>query len=337
MTGRYKIKRVPRVRGENEAKGLCLFDAISTYAGYINRDYEMMFLRMLEIHYTDADRINRELNKNRGIGSIDIISNPLEDLKSFHGIIVTKCEKGIADIRRRYLEGVSLEVPLVMSLDSYWCHWDKSYRRFHSNADGHTVFVLDIDDVSGDWLLMDPYDNKEEVIMSKEDVECGYMYHYIFQNKPQTYEDNVVKTLKQEVDKLILEGHDRMLINLANEISQDFKFEDELMDNIMEVHQTDLYIKISHLKDSREVFCVLIDYIGNKQSSFREEFDEIHRLIIEEAKELNVILVLLSKAFLTSNEALIKNRVSDRIIHLAQLEVTMLGQLQDLCCKLLEN
>jgi len=326
----YIVKKVPRVRGEKEAKALCLYDCVSTYANYVHSDYELMFLGMLKFSYENAESVSNNIHRSKGIGSIEIKSKPLEDLETYHGITVTLREVNLNEIRERQKSHPSLKEPTVIVLDNYWCYWDKSYMRFHSTNEGHAAFVLDIRD-NGDWVLTDPYDNKEDIVVSNSDVESGYMYHYVLDCKNITFEkERYIRAFRDELIRQMTMKYQDMLLQIANELKNGFSFDEELDENISDVYQMELYQKISYLRDSHEDFVVVINYIKRLLNSSLTIFDETADLFIQQAKIYNVSLVIITKAFMLRDDSIIRDRLSGKFYEAANHQVKIYENLQQM-------
>ncbi|WP_270171077.1 C39 family peptidase [Paenibacillus sp. SYP-B4298] len=180
----------------------CIDGIIASVAGWLGRDYELMFLGSWDFAFS-LDLHGHSLGRR-----MQLLPEPvLQLLDKYHGIrriaeAADNAQEGMARIE----ELIPTGVPVVLTCNAYWVPWDKYYGQQHTV---HSFLVVGIDVHSRYLYCTDPYYRKNKVSLSFEHVEKAYASMSTF--VPLSQEPPVLAHALQELQEMLKQQQHRDL------------------------------------------------------------------------------------------------------------------------------
>lgn len=317
------IKKIPRL--ENcEARSFCLDDCIATYAHYIDRNYEVM--------YMDVLRNSFEINKqnNNPIGSSIIFDDCIiKNLKKYVGLeflLSNESINGASESIKRYVKN---KTPVLVEVKGFNCPWDWRYKMVEQGS--HMMFIIGYIDEDKKYVCLDPYYDKQEAVISEEEFNKAYISYRIL-NKIGIKSYNVVDLIYERLEDLKSEKWLGSMKMLPKEIEDNFNINVEVMDYC---HQNNILLEqiqdniplnfaLKKIIHNRVRFCELLNYVDKccRLYMLKDVISEWKYI----SQKWSMLRLMFIKKVFSSNEFDISGYISKKIAEIICYEEELLNK-----------
>jgi hypothetical protein len=294
--------RIERISG-NEDDPFCLEDSIATYAHWIGRDYELMFMNSWDFNYALPDETNSSLIGERIF--FDDNNNASQSfsqlLENYHGIKLSRLNSN--SIQEEILNTQSeliAERPLLLVADVFWCPWAIGFQKYHGS---HVYLINGLDDQIAGFLCVDCFNLTSFLSLPLINFMKGRtnLGRFTIFDEPVINPDDIINSVYMIATKLL--GGEKTansfnhMRELANEINQNFDIRRELGGQTA-YQNTFLWKGIFEIALRRTKFALLLKYISKKFSSREDFYLEMSLHFKESMFMWYKILSMLGKIFL---------------------------------------
>lgn len=294
----------------------CFQDVVITLSAWLNQHYEMMYVGSLD--YQPLTRIEKRTEAKVNIN--------LNALSKYHGLeIVHYPPVPYEDLLQIIKSEINQGMPIGISLDSYYCPWDKKFNK--TKGFNHTFLINDLNELTCEVSCIDPYYMVENGKLNSLYLHNHNAY-YTISSKNHVTNDIEIKI--REVNSYIkhyISGDKpfKEMEHLSDVIRNNFNFEYEL--NCYEdIGFSPLFINLSQTSKGRLYFSKMLEYLSEQTKSksllpYIEELKQIsnHWII------LRGIFAKMSVKKVFSQDVL--SKTSNLIVEIAGREKTCLTNL----------
>lgn len=319
-----RIRLKINIKPINYSFSNCFEAILANIAVWDKRNYELMYINEWNFKFN----LLKEGVANRLGNSLNSFCDIRNTLYFYHGIKFTQYEcldfANLIDIINQQL----LSKPITVRMDTFYCPWDKSYRKHHNV--NHIFFINGIDNDRRTIFCTDPFYLIQDEKISFEDFAKGYNNQYgIFE-----FEDDNSKSM--DGGRLI----ENILISLINnktfekirffakELKKIKSLSNEL-EGFQEAWQAPLYYNIAGIANSRKRIPVLIVFIANNYNckELISCSDELYSISLK----WNSLKDLILKMFILDNISETKSRIVNNLEDIANREEEIAKKLLNIC------
>lgn len=240
----------------------CFEAVLANCAHWLGRDYQLMYLDEWGFDYGDwqqAGSFGKSLNSYR---------NKVQPLKKYHGVLFHEQQGGFDDMMA-YVDEILPHKPVVVRADSYFCPWDKSFRKHHN--DRHTFCINGYDKQRQVLMFTDPFYHLEGIRFGCREFSAAFRGLYgCCDLVPYTLpKEGAAGLLYKRVKELIEQGTFEQMQQFADDFIQYADVSAE-MEDVYECWKTPLFQNIKGFASSRARLPELISYVL-KVSGIKEE------------------------------------------------------------------
>lgn len=262
------IKQIPRLKNR-DTSSFCFDDCIATYAEYVNRDYELMYMDVLKNGF-ELDKRNKS-----SIGSKIIFDDCiLENLKKYAGLEVVAYNEETSVASQSIKKHINNKIPILVEVKGFHCPWDWRYHVVENGS--HMILIIDWLPKEKKFICLDPYYDKKDAILSEEEFNEAYISYNII-NKLAINNFDVLdlfcEKLKEAKSKKwlgsmkILTAHIQNSFDINSEIIQycdkNSLSIDQMQDNI------ELNVVLKSIVHNRVRFCALLNFFNKYYDIYR--------------------------------------------------------------------
>jgi hypothetical protein len=297
--------RMERISG-NEKDSFCLEDSIATFAHWIGRDYELMFINSWGFNYASPDKMNPLLIGERiFLHNTDIMrQNFLQSLEFYHGIKLTWIDSWSIqeDLLNIQLE-LTANRPVVLDFDIFWAPWARGFQKSHQS---HSYLINGVDDPNAAFLCMDSFSLISYLTLPFRNFIKGRtnLGRFTIFNEPIINPDDIISSINMTAANLLggekTVNYFNLMREFGDEIIQSFDVQRE-MGGQTEYHNTILWNKIKEFALTRLRFALLLKYLSKKLSSRESFLVEMSLRFKESGLMWYKIMNMLGKIFLVIN------------------------------------
>ncbi|MBO6165305.1 MAG: hypothetical protein J6O17_02910 [Eubacterium sp.] len=293
----------------------CFESAMGTVAKWLNRDYQMIFARMLEFHYTNENGANLCSGLSSGI-DFDVLFNSYEE---YHGIR-TSLKKTEGNELRIIKNEIDSKMPVMLFIVPRLCNWtdEKDYRIYFLviGYDEEGVYGYDLHSDSNNIIYV-----RNEIITENYREQTDVAVFEVVTDQKKVDFNNVKDIIKPIY-------HNFTIFDEMKLFAHDFKayFTDQVKyERINDFRQMDLLNRFADIVRSRKLFAETCYYISKKND---DEFAYYIGYCFDDIGEgWNKVWRLLAKAFILNKGGAMNSRglsvieqVANGIIEVADYE-----------------
>lgn len=275
---KMEIKKVPRLLKKKVTDAFCVDDCIYTYACCHNIEYELAYLGALRTPYIIQ---NNELILN----SLDL----WDEFRDVGGICIEYAKwENNTELLNWIREQINNGNTVVIDLLGYYCPWDWRYKEINLSGSSHEFFIVGINDKKREFICVDPYYEKMDVILSYEECVKGceeakvlkYERHYL-------NETSLIRKLyleKANWDKSFddLNSLSNMIFPYMKATIDSIDIDSGLKSTYVEVNENVVYCIMEELSNNCVRFSIFLKYLKKRKilldSKFTKEFVNISQM-----------------------------------------------------------
>lgn len=303
----------------------CFEGILGCIAIYLHRHYEWMYLNEWRFQFSPPPAGT----KYRLGVALDLHRNKVEPLANFHGIryrqYACKSFERIRDILEKKL---SERMPITVRADAYYCHWDKSFERYHNP--NHIFFLNGLHIETGCFICSDPFYQVWDQLISPDQFMKMYAGQY---GEFEITEDvcfsiNGVETFRGMLNFLFDEKTFEAIRRLANEVrAADFSNEAQPE---TDVWFSPIYRRMMEIANSRRRLTCFVTFISEQYA----QPELLHTIpLLESIGEMWLQIRDLTLKLLLTNNKIFQERLAKKIGDIAETEenaavtlLTILGE-----------
>lgn len=309
MISELSTVQIPRIRGKKITTRFCFDDCIATYAKFIKCDYELMYLNCWNVSW------NQDKNLTM-IRSIQTPNNLENDLSEYCGIKINMCNDSFEQVNNTISELRKKNAVIIVFLNSYYCPWDRGYRKYYSE---HAFLVEGKDDETNEIICCDPYYEINHGKISYEDFQLGYLYYVTIEKENITLQ-NDIKILFEKVLKSD---------NMKEYFIKIREWSDEFAD--INIVKKELFISPSEIRvdiisillkiiDKRTCFLILLQYLAKKYECLKQNMEKYEERLIYIIEQWNSCQSIILKGILRNSPEFIVENVPARLNNVIERE-----------------
>lgn len=290
----------------------CFEGVMASAALYLNRRYEWMYLNEWRFRF----ELPPAGTRYRLGTALNLYRDKVGPLKEFHGIHYRQYPCEDLAILRNVLETKLAErMPITVRVDSYYCPWDKSFKKYH-NAN-HIFMINGLENKTGNLICSDPFYHSWDKLVSIDEFALLYTGQYgVFEiTEDISSATDGVNTFQKMLRSLYDEGAFEAIRNLAEEVGS-ANFAQEINTDT-DVWFAPVYRRMIEIANCRGRLNKLITYVA-QQYDHPELLRPLPLLEIigegwRQAKDLTL------KLLITGNQ-IFQNRLACKIKNIADTE-----------------
>lgn len=311
-------RRVERLRG-NQIYGppnSCFADIVASVAGWLGRDYELMFSECWSIRFNSlGDRSH--LGERIGVEK----NNGLNLLKQYHGIQfiyknIEDVNSALEIIKRELIDGR----PVIGIVDAYWVPWDDVFQKLHSS--GHFFLIVDIDKLRNDLTCVDGYFMQKDVIIPRGNFATGFknlMTVSILNDRQNDLYKIINSAAKSFMGDNKSKNSVKAIYDFAEEIEKINDLEQEIT-GYDGYWSTPLWTAFNEIVKGHVQFATTLRYIARKIPALTLKLMEVSERVLQMSEQWFVVRGMIGKAVVVKEPKLIINRLSNKIKNIAYEE-----------------
>lgn len=309
----------------------CIDSALATVSKLLNRNYEMMFIRMLGFGFSfGQEKENNNIGKNIIYECKD--TDIFEMYEKYHGIrVISKKISGQKNISPEIFNQLNHNMPVAMNINAKLCSWEK-------NDDVDVIFLLIIGYDENQFSCIDIHEGSREIKhlpYKNINEHCSFYddYEYFLFEVVKEEENNIsVNSVINEMKSLKYFKKDTHLeiVEFAHCIEKnlDFNIEKSGCDN---PYFMPIFFGISNIIRARNLISISFKYIYKLTHDKRA--DKIHTLFSILDQEWQFIWNMLQKIYFIgeieeNNKEImlkLKKKVGDRLRTIALAEKNIIN------------
>lgn len=269
-----ELYRVERLHGDDI---FCLEDCFATLCKWYETDYGLMFLYSWDFHYKDDKRDHDSIeNITKNLYPVKHSKEIL--LHKYHGLqIEQRVFQGVDEEQKFLITQFKEKSPVIALFDSYWCPWEKGYKKNNSGLRyKHAIILTGYDDVTGNFYCEDPFYNLHSLEYEQSEFWNGYLNSYKHKYRPgveirfkeiiKDIVDNLADTFECMRNYALAAGECNIWIDNRDFVQPEF---------------TNIWAKLSLLERGRFEFAISLTYIGDKFRKYERHLDRIKEEILK--------------------------------------------------------
>ncbi len=321
---RLKINQFSRIF-DIVTPSFCFDDCVATYALSIAQDYEKMYLSSLQDGFFWDDSMEDSIGNH-----YKSETRMKENLKKYVGIQIKeynfKFHEAYPIIYNRLLKGAIVCVEML----GYWCPWDWRYKVEKKGS--HAFFLSEYDEEKKEFVCVDPYYNKENIRISVEHIEKGFVSFSVYSYSPVESNKNNIELLKDSLSTIMTGGWNQSICELEGIIRKNFDLHKEVIDyenleqySMEEIQSNtklnDVLMDISH---NRVRFAALLRKLAEQEKEYKEVLLLYANELIDIAEKWEMSRMLLMKKIYLKKQQGISDFFADKIKDVATSEKILL-------------
>lgn len=298
----------------------CLDDVYATVVNWLRQEYELIFFYSWNFGYDmgSSNLFGHRITLGRG-GDWRIDAKEFL-LEKIYGIKVSwHTSDSYNQIIRVIDSEIKIQFPVGISLNSYWCPWSQSYKKYETN---HTCLVIGIDTEKEGFFCVDRYLSEEIEFLPFDDFKNGFKVYATFslsdsQAKQLDWKfflnDSVCRTLKGYKG---ISDFEVMRI-FADDFENFFDIKEELK-GFSDVWAVPLYLRFDGIAQSRVCFVELLRNLKRKYNIL--ELSKSLEMLETSVQKWEITRRLLLKMLIANDSSAIKFKIADYIKEIAEIE-----------------
>lgn len=269
-----ELHQIERMHGDDI---FCLEDCFATLCKWYETDYELMFIYSWDFYYKD-DKRNHSSVENVTKNLYPVKHNKEIPLHKYHGLhIEQRVFQGMNEELEFLITQFKEKTPVIALFDSYWCPWEKGYKKNNSGLRyKHAILLTGYNDITGNFICEDPFYNLHNFEYGKSEFWNGYLYSYWHKYRAGVgiYFKDIIKDITDN-----LEDTFECMKNYALAV-RDCNVWIESSD-FVQPEFTNIWAKLSLLERGRFEFAISLRYMAEKFRKYEKHLDKIKEEILE--------------------------------------------------------
>lgn len=299
----------------------CYEDLIITLAYWINRPYHFIFASSWGFSFEDKNLdFSSPIGKKISSDEEEIINKIVEQ---FIGIRITfnqmdSFENTIDRIKAK----LSMNLPVIISIDSYWIPWDPEYQKNHYKY--HTCLAVGINDTDQSLVCTDPFWSlKKNVQLPINDYKYGFgpCRTIDILEAVDINEIDYIEVLRERLARLNLKINGLNCFESINIFADYINNSDNLCSEFSGygmVWNSPLVFKLNGIINGRRKFSKFLQYVSQKEdNNSLQVFSDDLELV---ASKWDTVKSLLVKGSFTGFNERVKSKLSNIIRDIAKHE-----------------
>lgn len=319
------IKRIERNEKEI-TPAFCFDDCVATLANKYGVDFRLLYINRLRVGF-DLTNSEESLGKRIRFGY-----NLKDELKSFLGIEfeITNREKIALSELKKVL---SNSEAVLISMDGYYCPWDWRYQTISGGT--HMLFLVGIDENTGEYICVDPYYQKNNEKLSEELLEDGILSVWLTKHQ----ETDEIKDVELFLSQYINSPYDESfapLTELSNACRNEFEIDKEIEgyqqnEKLSFEHDQDRFTLnriIKELVHDLVRFSVFLKYLASKTN--KQEYISIADDFVVLSEKWSLVRFQILKRVFSGNVTGINEYIADRLDYAINEECKVINKLKNI-------
>ena len=293
----------------------CTEEVYINFLLWLKSEYQFIFRDCWMFEYSDESDLSKRMIFDTEIGT------NLDYADKYYGIRINK-KKPYTNCELEIIELINSGKVVPIEIDGFLCDWVPQYKKIHIE---HSVIINGYDLNTKEFECIDPYYDKERIVISYSNLIEGIISYY-------TYDDKNKMLCDFRLD-------DELRLIYKNYVTRDSlsnlkKFRDDVVCKYDELCgmlsinyiDTDFYQSIDKYRRSRKKFYYFVNYLRNYNNcAFIEE-------LLSESDDLrrtwNNFQKILLKMFISNSMLPLKNKVIEYIDSIVEKEERILGRIK---------
>lgn len=303
----------------------CFDDCVATYALSVDEDYEKMYLSSLQDGFLWDDSMEDSIGNH-----YKSETRMIENLKKYVGIQIKeyniKFHEAYPIIYNRLSKGATVCVEIL----GYWCPWD--WRYGVEKKGSHAFFLSEYDEEKKEFVCVDPYYNKEDIRISVEYIEKGFVSFSVYSYLPVKNNKSNIELLKDSLSAVMTGGWNQSICELDEIIRKNFDLHKEVIDyenleqySMEEIQSnTKLNAVLMDISHNRVRFATLLRKLAEQENGYKEVLRLYAKKLVDIAEKWEMSRMLLMKKIYLKRQQGISDFFADKIKDVATSEKILL-------------
>lgn len=269
-----ELCKIERLHGDDI---FCLEDCFATLCKWYETDYEMMFLYSWDFYYK-ADKMDKDSVENITKNLYPVKHSKEGLLNKYHGLQIEQREFQCMDEEFKFLiEQFEEKTPVIALFDSYWCPWEKGYKKDNSGLRyKHAILLTGYNEVTKKFYCEDPFYHLHSLEYSQTEFWNGYLYSYRhkYQGRAKIHFQDIIKDITDNLtDTFECMRRYAVAIDSCNIWIESNDF--------LQPEFTNIWAKFSLLERGRFEFAISLMYMSNKFNKYAKDLNKLKEEILE--------------------------------------------------------
>ncbi len=295
----------------------CTEECMISVANYFKRNYILMYSQAWGFSFVEgidqSSDLGYSLDADRGVIH--------ELLRLYHGFQITINNEALAEqVKENIISELDNNKPVGILMDTYYYSWDPN-RNQHGS---HCFLITGVDTQKELFYCTDPFFQKKDAILDFKDFIDGYLgVHFTVNLVNEEIADYSWKNIiNNTINKL--SGRDRQGESIFENM---LKYADYLEKNICLKNETSgeariidmpFYVKLQDISRGRKQYALFIEEIASRHNI--SGLFEIAKKLKHASTKWDVVRGIMVKAVLSSDESIVKEKLSPKIREIANIE-----------------